>query len=438
MSISNVPSLLLKIRKGAEGGHEFARLCKTLLASCYHGRLSVLELADDSMGDFKKCDARLRLIEYEKSSEEVILFQFKFYPSPLSSKHKHSIKKSYIEAANENPSVGKWIIITPEDLNKLDSQWLSQVVEDSRIKLERPDDAPQIEHWGHTKLLTLLLKYKDIGIRYYPELFGFNGGFATIDNISVDQNLCTWEMSEDDFTVFAKEIDLERFYDYNADLVSFANLPEEDSDMFKVAAKVIKSGSSGKSSITPEVLYKGLISKILMSYDEKKLELYKKDIEISEDSLRRWWIKPEESNNNLSINDNIEIQHLKKFHDLFGKSTDPILNITFANRSNELVVVYNIGFKIIDMWQELGGPPTYASVVPILADVVFEISENRKKWLETFEQAIQVPPNQAMTIKVRLKDYLDTYGVTYMVSGVFEFGISSDNKVKSPTILFAS
>lgn len=201
MSIANVPTLLTKIRTGAEGGHEFARLCKKLLASYYHGHLSFLDLADDSIGDFKKSDARLRLLEYGKSTEIVILFQFKFYPSPLSSNHKHSIKKSFIEAANENPNACKWVIITPEDLNKLDFEWLNQVVEDSKEKLTKPENAPQIEHWGHTKLITLLLQYKHIGIKYYPELFKPNSGFATIDKISIDQNLCSWEMSEDDLTV---------------------------------------------------------------------------------------------------------------------------------------------------------------------------------------------------------------------------------------------
>ncbi|HQU85288.1 MAG TPA: hypothetical protein PKY59_19265, partial [Pyrinomonadaceae bacterium] len=67
MSVSNVPSLFTKINKGAEGGHEFARLCKKLLFSYYHGHFSFLDLADDSTGDFKKCDARLRQYEYGKS-----------------------------------------------------------------------------------------------------------------------------------------------------------------------------------------------------------------------------------------------------------------------------------------------------------------------------------------------------------------------------------
>lgn len=207
--------------------------------------------------------------------------------------------------------------------------------------------------------------------------------------------------------------------------------------MFFVSARLMETRSMGKAVIKPEILYKGLISKSLFSYHDEKLEKYKNDIEFAEDSLRRWWIEPEEFNKSL-VKDRIEFQNLKNFHDLFGKSTDPIINITFANRSSELVIVYNVGFKIIDVWQELGGPPTYATIVPILADIVFEIEPNKKNWLKILDNAIQVPANQAMTVKIRLKDYLETYGVTYMVSGVFELGISSDSKVKSQTILFAS
>lgn len=438
MSIDNVPSLFTKIHKGAEGGHEFARLCKKLLASSFHGRCSFLELADDSMGDFKKCDARLRLFEYGTSSEDVLLFQFKFYPSPFSANHRHSIKKSFIEAANENPNASKWIIVTPENLNKVDYKWLDELTKNSKKELVKPNNPPQIEHWGHTKLITLLLEYKHIGINYYPELFKQNGGFATIDNISIDQTLCSWEMSEEEFTVFAKEIDLDRFYASTTELIPFDQLSKEDEQMFAVASKVIESRSLGEINIHPSVLYQGLISKVLFSYDKTKLEIYKKDVDAAEDCLRKWWVKAEEFNSYISTKDVTESQNIKKFHDLFGKSSDPIFNLTVANRSDELVIVYNVGFNIIDIWQELGGPPAYASLVPILADVVFEIVENKRSWLRTLDNAIQVPPNQAMTIKVRLKNYLNIYAVTYMVSGTFELGLSSGQKIKSPTILFVS
>ncbi|HQU85631.1 MAG TPA: hypothetical protein PKY59_21025, partial [Pyrinomonadaceae bacterium] len=367
-----------------------------------------------------------------------ILFQFKFYPSPLSTQHKYSIKKSFIEAANENPDAMKWVIITPQDLNKFDTEWLDQVVKESKSELVKPENPPRIEHWGHTKLINLLLKHKHIGVNYYPELFSRNGGFATIDNISIAENLCSWEMSADELTVFTKEIDLDRFYDVEADMVSFDKLSNDDLNMFTIATKVMRAKSLGKLILSPEVLYKGLISKILFSYDETKLDHYKKEIEIAEDSLLRWWIKTEESNSNLLTIDKLEIEYLHRFNDLFGKSTDPIFHITFVNRSMELVIVYNIGFNIIDIWQELGGPPTYASVVPILADVVFEIREGQKSWLKTLENAIQVPPNQAMTVKIKLKNYLNIYNSTFTVGGVFEFGTSCNLKVKSPTILICS
>jgi hypothetical protein len=155
MSIPNASSLYQRINKGAEGGLEFARIINQLLIS----ESSIGEIRftsySDAAGDYKGVDAVINT-SLNKSG-----LQYKFVPSSFSSNHKSEIKTAFHKAIKNFPDMDEWILVTPEDINKFDLTWLETISNEFKIP---------IVHWGHSKIINLMLKHKHIGEQYYSDL----------------------------------------------------------------------------------------------------------------------------------------------------------------------------------------------------------------------------------------------------------------------------
>ena len=175
MPIPNVSSLYQRIHKGAEGGHEFARFVKMLLKADYESRGLKFISESDASGDYKKVDA---FIPGNEDFPWLIKgFQFKFFPSKLSSRHKQEVLKSIELALQANEGITEFVLVTPEDLMKEDQEWFDSI----RNKYEKDFTSysngllrsftRKISHWGHSKLIELSLKHDHLGREYFSELF---------------------------------------------------------------------------------------------------------------------------------------------------------------------------------------------------------------------------------------------------------------------------
>lgn len=156
MPIPNVSTLYTRIKKGSEGGLEFARIMNQFLVADSKSNGNTYTATSDASGDYKGVDGILTTSDNKK-----IGFQFKFYPSPLNSNHRSSILSSFQNAKKQFPEMDIFILITPEDLERRSMEWF-----EGKLK----DELCEVHHWGHTYIVDLALKHMHIGERYFPEL----------------------------------------------------------------------------------------------------------------------------------------------------------------------------------------------------------------------------------------------------------------------------
>lgn len=155
MPIPNVSTLHQRIKKGGEGGHEFARIMNLLLAADSREKGYKYTATSDASGDYKGVDGIVTVDNLK------IGVQFKFYPTPMSSSQKSSVIKSFARATEQFPEMAQWILVTPEDFDFRMMQWFDSNFEEHNV---------DCHYWGHNYILDLMLKYPHIGDHYYPEL----------------------------------------------------------------------------------------------------------------------------------------------------------------------------------------------------------------------------------------------------------------------------
>jgi hypothetical protein len=196
MSFPNVPTLYQKIGKGAEGGHEFARFIRLLLIADHKSKGKKFISESDASGDYKKVDAYSPddgLIKALNTS-----YQFKFFPSKLSSGHRKEIITSIQKALKENKCIATFIIITPEDFMKEDQQWFDNLKTKYEKKYWLEGDFGAIgytfslNHWGHSMIVELSLKHDHIGILHFPELFPIGIGKFKLSEALIDCKKSNW------------------------------------------------------------------------------------------------------------------------------------------------------------------------------------------------------------------------------------------------------
>ena len=219
MPIPNVSTLYQRINRGSEGGNEFARIMNLLLASemeCINHRFNSFS---DANGDYKGLDAFSKSKSPRKIGTQITGYQYKFYPQNLTSHQKTNIKESVRKAFEENENLISWILITPEDFLKSQISWFEEFKKGLEFNFTLDDmvdfkikhgDFPMrdyftIEHWGHTKIIDLMMRHPHIGQSYYPELFQHaqddSSGFQ-LARVILDAKRCNWSASKSKKNVF--------------------------------------------------------------------------------------------------------------------------------------------------------------------------------------------------------------------------------------------
>lgn len=167
--LSGQKTLYELLPKGAEGGKEFARIVDLLLFHQAKRTGSNLTLFSDRSGDWNGLDS---FESPQSKPEERIGYQYKFFPSPLSSKHRSEIRESLEKAVwgHKESKIKKWVLILPEDLPESkqkkeggDVSWFTL----PKMGMSHPFE---IEYWGHTKLQALFLETWSLCLFYYPGL----------------------------------------------------------------------------------------------------------------------------------------------------------------------------------------------------------------------------------------------------------------------------
>lgn len=208
MPIANVSSLYQRIAKGSEGGHEFARFVKLLLRAHYEkfGKKFVSE--SDASGDFKKVDAYIGHPDFE---DLMTGFQFKFYPGKLSASQKKEIVKSIEAAINHNKYIHTLILVTPEDWQKDQLAWFDEIKKKFNHTFEFRTNRIsgigrfKLEHWGHTRIVELALRFDFLGIHYFKELFPIGVGKFKLNSCKIDSKACCWLPSRYNINQFYSE-----------------------------------------------------------------------------------------------------------------------------------------------------------------------------------------------------------------------------------------
>lgn len=153
MSIPNVPTLKQKLKKGAEGAHEFARIMGLLYIAQSEELCYRYDQVNDYAGDYKGVDAIIN------RNDKNIGLQFAFLSDPK--KQREKIKNGLHKAIRKFPKLNEWWIIIPEELDRHDQTWFDELRKTVGIEI----------NWrGHFQIIELMLRFPHIGKNYYPEI----------------------------------------------------------------------------------------------------------------------------------------------------------------------------------------------------------------------------------------------------------------------------
>lgn len=161
-------SLYNLLGPGSLSGLLFADLLDQMLileSATQHFKLTT---PSDRAGDFAGVDALADVPEGRDLDGMTgrLGFQYKFYPSesqPLSKSHKSSIEESLTSVATTPYRPDCWILVTPEDFNKHQLNWLLGLKAKLGCNFE-------IRHWGQKRISALITKYPECAVHLYPEL----------------------------------------------------------------------------------------------------------------------------------------------------------------------------------------------------------------------------------------------------------------------------
>lgn len=209
MAIPNVSTLYHRINKGSEGGNEFARFVRLLLISEFKSKGQKFISESDASGDYKKVDA---YCPGDKEFRKLIIgFQFKFFPSALSSNQKKEIIHSIKSALEENKYLQEFILITPEDFQNKQQIWFNSVKEEYEKDFLSTSNGLSrhcsftVTHWGHSKIIELALKHDHIGYHYFPELFPVGIGKFKIAIAKIDCINSLWNLYLKEENIFMQD-----------------------------------------------------------------------------------------------------------------------------------------------------------------------------------------------------------------------------------------
>lgn len=429
MPIHNAPTLSKLIQSGAEGGHEFARILKLLLSAEYVSFRDRLVLANDAAGDYRAVDAILRLEDQAKTPEpwRTVGFQFKFFASPLSARHKRDIAKSFRAAVDALSELDVWILVTPDDFNRHDSAWLDEVAKEVPVHHR---ERPRVEHWGHTKIFDLLMRHPHIGARYYPDvLSGRIPGRLTIDRVMVDKLRCAWA-SPDEHGVIRHVNWPEQVID-RIGWITLEGLPQARIRAYEAAYGHLSSmpGCERIDSVPLRVFFDAIWEPTGRSPPpggEAELR------DCARRALESWpgWDRIVATHRGSGL-----LLPLATFHYWFGRSCDPILDVTFLNRSDTTQVVYSVGVDVLEFFEELGGSAIASGPVPVVASISIPIVQRLGESLSSLSDPIMLPSGAAARIKLRLRSFMGAFPSTFTVSLCISAATSAGTIRSTPVCL---
>lgn len=282
MPIPNTSTLIQRINKGSEGGNEFSRLMNLILTSEYKECNVDFFAFSDSQGDYKGVDS------FTKYTETIFVgFQYKFYSSPLSANHKFSIKKSLENALKKFEELETWILITPDDFMKSDVEWFEELKKKHEFIFSLNEVGTffqenrsfpkrsrlRLEHWGHTKIIELMLKHPHIGEKYFPELFYNQKKFKfDLVKFGVDFKNCNWARFEDhnlSFRQFSIDSNIHQTSDILFDCY-FINNSEDIYLLHSIDVQIIKVWSDIKGIPSDKLLKSLGVIEIEVEFDKQK------------------------------------------------------------------------------------------------------------------------------------------------------------------------
>ena len=164
-----VKTLYEMLPKGSEGGKEFARVVDLLLFHEARRAGKKIAIFSDVAGDYHGLDSFEGDVFRKHGTTG---YQYKFYPSPLNTKHRKDIEECLKRTAESQKKlkIRRWMLVTPQDLTESstrkdggDVTWFEGLREKLNLKFE-------LEHWGHKKILYLFLETPALCLFYYPEL----------------------------------------------------------------------------------------------------------------------------------------------------------------------------------------------------------------------------------------------------------------------------
>ncbi|MBX3223253.1 MAG: NACHT domain-containing protein [Labilithrix sp.] len=164
--IAQVKTLHELLPKGAVGGKEFAHIIDLLLFHVAHEQAESLTLLNDAAGDYAGLDS------FATRAVGTTGFQYKFFPSPFSAKHRTEIRAALVKAiAHKKESrLTRWVLVTPEDLTETSKRAGGDVTWWQSLRAQAAASDITIDHWGHKALQALFIKFPRICLYYYPEL----------------------------------------------------------------------------------------------------------------------------------------------------------------------------------------------------------------------------------------------------------------------------
>lgn len=411
--LPNVPPLTTRIKAGSEGGLEFSRICMQLLIAEYRHRHGVGDFPDDSAGDFRGSDATFRLLSGSPESASglpaIIMHQFKFFSSPLSASHRRQIKDSYKDAIRKLVEwegwgeVVKWVLITPEDFKRHDHEWL--------LNLSTSVDgghALPIEHWGHQRIVAMMLENPRLAERYYPEFGTPALGATVVDRVRVAEHLCSWQpFRTTDF--HRAEEDLH--YWPEGKPKPLERITSDSRDAFVAAANVLNT--------SPEELYQLTVSALDPSPSEERLL----STPFAEFANRHRGTLEAAAKADPAVD---------RYCQLFLRDEDPVLEAVVANRTTAVIIFYDVEFELIDVWRSLGNGTHMASLVPAVATAEFFVTNPPETTRTNLSPPVQVPPNQTALITVVFRGFYQALGPTTYVSGRLTFSHSGGSCSSAP------
>lgn len=405
MPIPNVPSLSQKIRRGSEGGQEFARIVDLLLAADARANNYPFSAPDDAGGDAFGVDSFTRVVHEDQSI--LIAYQYKFFPSPLRDKHRKQIEQSLQSAQQRFSKMMRWILVTPDDFLRSDAEWFESMVARHR----RPYRPLEVGHWGHTSILSLMLRFPAVAKHYYPELCSSPLGSVVVGNLRMDEEHCEW-VRVISSNLIRREY-LPTFWQYTAYAfpLLFGDLDAETQRMFSEILCFIRARVCKDRGCPTDIRARFLSLSASEFYDSTMRGAAGDQRTAEQDvvwqALVESWPHYKEYEK-LKSRDSAGLS-LAWFNRSFMRTRDPIFDITLLNNTSQTEVLQRIKIEIDDYWPAQKAGPTKAYLLTVTDTYNIslrfpgweEFDKNRDNLLELHNPVVMGPGVPAR-LRVRL------------------------------------